>query len=330
MPEISVIVPVYNVKDYLEKSVGSVLKQSFTDYELILVDDGSTDGSGEIADKIKADNPDRDIKVIRQQNKGLGGARNTGIEAAVGEYLFFVDSDDTVADGCLAELDRYIKENNADIIFFDFIKVDENGKEIYYQKSYSNDGGSFSLDSSKDMLLIPPAAWNKIFRRSLFTESGIRFPERLWFEDLATTVNIYTFSKKNGYIPKPFYLYLQRGGSIMNSPNCDRNIEIITAVDIVLDYYKKNGLFEKFYDELEYLAAFHIYYLSSIRVMRIDKKHKLLDTYKSYMTENFPNFENNKYVSEKEKIIMKLLDRKMYGAVELTFKVKGVLNSIVK
>ena len=132
----SVIIPVYNVEKYLEKCLLSVLNQTFQDFQMIIVIDGATDGSEAIARRIKKEHPQADIQIIVQKNKGLGGARNTGMEYATGDYWLFIDSDDYLAENALEVLDRVTKDDKYDMIYFNSYVVNEQGKvlQIYYSK----------------------------------------------------------------------------------------------------------------------------------------------------------------------------------------------------
>ena len=136
MTKISVIIPVYNVEKYLSKCIESVLEQDFSDYEIILIDDGSTDTSGKLCDEY-AENYSA-IKVIHQQNKGLGGARNTGIEAAEGQYLLFVDSDDYIRDNIMTFLYDTAVCNDSDIVAFGMDYVYESGGKFATRRPISN------------------------------------------------------------------------------------------------------------------------------------------------------------------------------------------------
>ncbi len=239
MVKFSIVVPVYNVADYLPGCIASILSQDFTDYELILVDDGSTDNSGDLCEQLAAAHPTRLIRVIHQENKGLGGARNTGMQAACGEFLFFIDSDDTIAAGCLRKIAAYSEAHpEADIVAFDYVKVNEDGKVLFQHHSYPENGICASVREKKDLLLLEHSACDKVIRRTLFLKTGITFPERLWFEDLATIIKLYPHAKKIGYMQEGFYLYLERAGSIMNSEKCGRNIDIITVFDSLLPYFQ--------------------------------------------------------------------------------------------
>ena len=125
MHKLSIIVPVYNAKKYLKKCIDSILKQTYTDFELILIDDGSTDNSGEICDEYAKANSN--IRVIHKENEGLVAARKTGLQNALGEYIGFVDSDDYIDEGMYETLMKPIEKNNADISIGGLVSVNENG-----------------------------------------------------------------------------------------------------------------------------------------------------------------------------------------------------------
>ena len=185
MPKSSVIVPVYNVKDFLEKCVDSVLRQTERDFELLLIDDGSTDGSGALCDELAG--RDNRIRVIHQENKGLGGARNTGIEAASGDWLLFLDSDDWIEPETLEKALTAGEQQNADMVLFGFRSVDMQGKELGIFLDALPKNEPLSPKTHKDLLLCYPCAWNKLYKKRLFLETGVRYPLRVWYEDIRTT-----------------------------------------------------------------------------------------------------------------------------------------------
>lgn len=310
MPKFSVIIPMYNVENYIEKCILSVLNQTFTDYEIIVVDDGATDRSAERAEKLAKANPHR-IKLIHQENRGLGGARNTGLANATGEYIWFIDSDDSIKQNALEEIDAFIEKNDVQMVIFDYCTVDENENVLNMVCGYDKSGEIFSMEKYPEMLFMPNSACNKIYARSLFEKTNVIFPQREWFEDLSTIIKIYPYIEKVGYLNQCFYFYFQRSGSIMYNKNTDRNREIISAVESLINFYKENNLYDKYKDELEYLAVLHVYMLASVRVIKADYKSKLLDEFKTYIKTKFPSYHDNKYVlkmSRKEKLIIKLLD----------------------
>ena len=172
MPKASVIVPVYNVEGYLEKCVQSVLAQTEKDFELLLVDDGSTDHSGKLCDTLAQ--TDSRIRVIHQQNQGLGGARNTGIREAKAPWILLADSDDWIEPGILEKtLAAAGKAPDIDLVMFAYRTVDEAGRELGVFRENMPKGQALSLDQRPDILLTAPCAWNKLYRASLFHDWGI-------------------------------------------------------------------------------------------------------------------------------------------------------------
>lgn len=326
MPKISVIVPVYNVEHYLSKCLDSLVTQSFDDFEIIIVDDGSTDSSGMIAEKYAQQY--RNVQVITQENQGLGGARNTGIEHAAGDFFLFVDSDDYLLKDTLSSIYKKIIEENADMLIFGFSNVDIKGN-VLAEESYVSFKGN-CLRECPEILLGAPAAWNKLIHRDLFLKTDIRFPPRVWYEDLRTTTKLYIYAKKIVYINQPFYQYLKRPGSIMNTDKADRISEIIDAVEDVFSYYKKKNLFDTYKEEMEFIALNHMYYLGSLHVLAVERKNPLLHTFYTYMKEHFPNYMQNKYLSKlgpKGIVILKMLNRNYYFVLRSLLKFKRLGNT---
>lgn len=324
MPKASIIVPVYNVKDYLKKCVDSILNQTEKDFELLLIDDGSTDESGALCDGLARQDPR--VKVIHQENRGLGGARNTGIKAAKGKWLLLVDSDDWIEPETLEKTVEAGERENADMVIFGFRSVDENGKVLHtFVEDLPKDRG-LSLKEHKEILLTAPSAANKLYRRELFLRTGVEYPPRVWYEDIRTTPKLMAAAGSLVFLDYVGYNYLQRTGSIMNNINIDRNVEIIGAFEDILPYFQEKGLFEEYRDELCYLTLYHAYLTASVRVIRLDRKHPLVPKFAAYLTENFPDYRDNKYrniLTRNQKIILALLEKKLYFLVALLFKVKG-------
>ncbi len=289
----SIIVPVYNVEKFLAKCLDSVINQDFDDYEIIAVNDGSSDSSAEILDEYAKKNDK--IKVINQANKGLGGARNTAIENACGDILVFVDSDDFIPSKMLSTLSVYFDKYELDILSFDLTAV------------YSMDfpavesmvsADEFILLNKKDFLISEPTACAKAYRRSLYIDNNIRFPERLWYEDLATVYRLVPFADKIGYLKKPLYYYVQQPDSITHSANTTRMMEIVTAFNTVQSYFKEKGCFDEYYAELEWLCVKHVLYYSAHRFLTKGYHYKQMNALYKFVSSNYPDFKNNKYVLE--------------------------------
>ncbi len=324
--KISIIIPVYNTKDYFRKCVASVLASDTADCEIILIDDGSTDGeSGALCDKIAAEHPSL-VRVVHQENKGLGGARNTGIEAAHGDYLFFIDSDDTITPDALGALKRAINETGADILSFN-IKTDdgEGNGTVVYANAYT-DEAPFALSEHPEYLLSLPSACTRLWKRSLFTETGIRFPNKVWYEDIRTTAKLFAVAASIYTMDAPFYLYYQRPGSIMRATNVDRNREIIDAFEDIVAWFSEQGLFDQYRDVLCGLCIDNLYIAASVRVLRADTHHPLLRELSDYVEKTFPGYAKNTYLSrlgKTRKLVFSLLRLKQYRLLALLFRVRG-------
>ena len=237
---VSVVITTYKRRvSQIKAAIDSVLNQTYRNIELVIVDDGSTDKSAEIIDRIANLNRDK-IVSIHQENKGLGGARNTGLEKATGKYVWFIDSDDTIAPYSLKHLDEFIQKQEVDILVFDRVAIDELGNEMETEVGVDFEHEDiFSLEKNPQMLYMSPSACNKIFRKELFEKTKICFPDKIWFEDLYTIPKLYLQADKMGYLHESLYLYLQRDGSIMNNRSVEKNIDITTAANEIITYYKK-------------------------------------------------------------------------------------------
>ena len=213
MPKLSIIVPVYKVEPYIHKCVDSILNQTFTDFEIILVDDGSPDNCGKICDEYAQ--KDKRVRVIHKENGGLSDARNAGIDVAVGKIIGFVDSDDWIEAYMYAEMLSYMEENNLDIVCADTNQVKE-GK-VKFKPRYSKNKIWSRNEAVCEILngTLDNAAWNKIYKRNVIGD--VRYPKGRIYEDVATTYKFISNSQKVGYISKAYYNYLKRKGSIVAS-----------------------------------------------------------------------------------------------------------------
>lgn len=324
MPKLSIVIPVYRVQDYLPACLDSAILPGREDYEIIVVDDGSPDRSGEIAEEYARRHPGL-IRVLHQPNGGLGAARNTGIEAAKGEYLLFLDSDDSLAPGAVEEMLEELRQP-CDILIFDYLCVSETGRSLDYQKGCGKEG-DFSLTDYPGLLLELPSACNKLWRRSLFA-GGLRFPGRLWFEDLATSPRLYLRAERIRAVPRPWLRYLQRAGSITNAKDPSRNREIIDALQIVRDDFEARGALDKYAAELEILAVKHQLLASTVRVNLADPKSPLQRELLADLDQKCPNWRENRYLPAlpaQHRLLLKLMDKGRYGAVHALMTANNLL-----
>ena len=170
MIKLSVVIPVYNVEKYLAKCLDSVIYPERSDYEIIIVNDGSTDSSPNICHNYTEKFPEL-IKVLTTTNGGLGAARDVGIDAACGKYIVFLDSDDYLSPNAVPEMLSML-ERDFDILFFDTRSISEDGRVLKYIQGCTPEG-EFTLESFPELLFEMPSAWNKIYRRCLFTDNKI-------------------------------------------------------------------------------------------------------------------------------------------------------------
>ena len=247
---ISVIIPVYKVEKYLEKCIESIIKQTYTNLQIILVDDGSPDNCGKICDEYAK--KDSRIEVIHKANGGLSDARNVGINRANGRYIGFVDSDDYIKEDMYEKLINLIKEYNADVSICNLYDVID-GKE--YVRNKDNGIHEYSrIDILKEILLdknIQSYAWNKLYKKELFDE--IKYPIGKKYEDIGTT--FYLFEKCNKIVvtSEPEYYYLKRADSLVNNVT---ESTILDYTEIIIQRY----LYIK--QNIEELRKYNNYYLT--------------------------------------------------------------------
>ena len=223
MAKVSVIVPIYNVEEFLSKLLDSLILQTLREIEIILVDDGSLDRSGQICDEYSK--KDTRINVIHKKNGGVSAARNDGLKEAHGEYVIFCDSDDWLPENALELLYKKGKETNADIIIGDVYQYKDGvcKQARFYKESFVTDDALFinkmiQADIYKTYCPLPPkegpafgygGPWNKAVRLSLLTENEIKFDTRVKgiYDDLLYTAHILSKAKRVAYIKEPVYYY---------------------------------------------------------------------------------------------------------------------------
>ena len=298
MPKLSIIVPVYKVEQYIHKCVDSILNQSFTDFELILIDDGSPDNCGAICDDYAQ--KDERIRVIHKENGGLSDARNFGIDASQGEIIGFVDSDDYLDKDMYNQMITYLEENDCDVVCCDTYIVRGDKKKF---KPRYKENKIFRNEQAINEILngnLDNAAWNKIYKRSVIKD--IRYPKGRIYEDVATTYKFIFNAGKVGYMSKPFYNYIKRKGSIVASGfnsksrydcflgykerlnfakeknlKCINDCELLTletALAVLTAFYAndEDAYTERFVDVRNFIGEhLHIKYVS-----RMKAKHKFL------------------------------------------------------
>lgn len=242
-PEFTVIIPVYNVAPYLRKCISSVLEQEFQSYELILVDDGSTDGSKEICDEYT--NADSRIKVLHQKNQGASVARNKGIEKALGEYIIFLDGDDYWYDKkVLNKIYLRLKLSNAEVLSFNYVKIYTDMTDKPYLKEHKNmplnrgEKESLKYQIDRDIWLSCP--WNKVIKRRLFDNGNLKFRPGITSEDIDWCFRLALYAERFDFIADVIVCYRQRQTSISNAITVKKMDVLIDNIEECLSLLIQN------------------------------------------------------------------------------------------
>lgn len=259
MNEITIIIPVYNVEKYLRDSIESAMNQTYQNIEILLIDDGSKDSSGNICDEYAK--KDTRIKVFHQENRGLSGARNTGLKNAKGKYIMFLDSDDTFEKDACEKLFNYIEETNADYVIGNYTNMDEDGtiwdNPVFDKNKYQKFKLSIT-DYEKSFYIMNSGVWNKIFRKSFLDELGILFEEGLPAEDAIFTTYCFMKSENVYYLPEVVYDYrLRYSDSISTSCSKKYFMGINKAYRLIYNNFKENN----------HLDYYRYFYAKSVNYM---------------------------------------------------------------
>ncbi|MGN1311391.1 MAG: glycosyltransferase family 2 protein [Bacilli bacterium] len=305
--KVSVIVPVFNVENYLEKCLTSLVNQTLKDIEIIIINDGSTDGSQKIIDKFKKEN--NNIKNYIQQNKGQASARNFGLQHCSAEYVTYVDSDDYIELDMMEKLYNNIKKNKYDIIISNIIKEEGNKKYIF--KNF----WQVKEEVNKNFMISHMGPVARLYRRKFLIDNKFKFLEGVIYEDLGSIPMLGMYTNKIGYVDEAYYHYVIRKGSIMKPLKYNKKMEDIFKVMNNLS----NKINEEYKEELEYLYIEHLLYGASLRFVDFNKKDMLLKI-KNIMHEKYPKYRNNIYYKNKSikfKLICLLSYHGCYGIVKI-------------
>lgn len=241
-PKVSIIVPIYNVERFLHCCVDSVLAQTFTDFELLLVDDGSKDNSGKICDQYAE--KDRRVKVVHKQNGGLTSARNAGLALAFGEWVMYLDGDDWIEPDMLESLFREGEDTGADIVLGDFLFAYPN-REVPYRLPDWDDCKITSLN--RYIISVWTCVWGGIHRRSLYEEHQLQSPHGVTYcEDFHLIVRLCYFARRVTNVHRPFYHYRQQGDSIMHKLNKKTERDEQWVYQDIIGFFKNQGVYKDY------------------------------------------------------------------------------------
>ena len=307
--KLSIIVPVYNVEKYLEECVDSLLNQTLQDLEIFLVDDGSTDRSGEIADRYAREYPDK-VHTLHLNNGGQGRARNAALPMASGDYVGFVDSDDWIERDMYEKLLDRAEKTGADVVVCDFLEHYADGREQTLPACFQDHPLSAAGSSC-----------NKIFRRSLIGD--LRFPEGLWYEDFYFSAVMLLRSKRTEFIPEPLYVYRRGQESTMHNNNARKNLDMLKIMELI-----EREIGEDAREDFDFLVINHVVLDSISRLARQDApdKAEVIRAFRRYAHEKIPHLTrcpSFRAETRNRRIIMFLNYHGLEQAAQLILRVKN-------
>lgn len=328
MEKISIVVPIYNAEQYISSCIESLCNQTYSNIEIVLVDDGSTDRSGKICDEYAS--KDSRIKVIHKVNGGVSSTRNAGIDNAEGEYIMFVDSDDEICEDCVSSNLTLAKENDADLVIYGFLynAIDEgschnNGFDQDYILSEAEFFDGFYCDIVEREFINPP--WNKLIRKTLLTENKIRFNENYSIcEDMAFSTEVVAASKKIVLNHEICYKYnIKLTGSLVFKFHENYFEALTNFYDLSLAYcnrYMNQTKQRKCIDSI--YSSLAIMYIKQICCNdKWEKKDKMVKLKSILKDTKFLSALQNAELNRKKTIVRFLIHRKQYQCIYIMYRI---------
>lgn len=295
MPKVSIIVPVYNSQRYLVECLESLVNQSLKDIEIVIIDDGSKDNSAQIIEEYRS-RYSSIIKVLSQKNSGQAVARNKGIQICTGDYIGFLDSDDTAELDMFEKMYATAKESDADFVYCDFYYVTDSGKQLSHLPKCEE-----PQKLILDCIVVP---WNKLYKAEVIKNNNVYFPEGFFYEDTGWFVKTVPYIHKAIKLDEALVNHFKREGSSVTALDDKRVGHIFPVLEDTVQFYKSTGKYKQFELELEYFYA-KILLCSSLlrRVSRVqDRTIRKELVHKTFLELNtyFPEYKKNKYVIQKK------------------------------
>lgn len=302
--KLSIIVPVYNMeKDgKLKYCLDSLISQQMDDYEIVAVDDKSTDRSLEILRQYEAQYPELFQIVVSEQNNRQGGAKNRGLAVAKGEWIGFMDSDDWASPYMFPKLLKKAEETGADVVGCDYLLTDQIGLEegIAVENNTSEQCGLLDEEKYKKLVLKPGSMVVKIYRRALFEAHDIRFPEKMFYEDNAIGVLPLLYAKRFERVEECLYFYYQHSTSTVHTVDMNKLSDRVRTAQIYLEECKKRGFYKKYQKEMDY-KVFELGYRNTLfSYLQSEKipKYSFIRDMKHFLETNVPKYWENPYYQQ--------------------------------
>lgn len=282
--KISVVVACYNVEKFVKECIESLKSQTYSNIEVLLIDDGSKDGTKNIIKSVISGDPR--FQYYYQKNSGVSSARNLGLKYATGEYITFLDSDDYVEPTFLEKLYQSIQTNNSDFAICSI-------KRVYPKKN------TYHHIQEEDVYLAKlPAMWNKLCRIELLKKNNIFFPENIWYEDLAVGTEVFLSAKKFSIVDEFLHNYRQQEGSLIRRSD-NRIFDIYKTIEIIEDYAQKKKIQKKYHYNLEFINIYHILIGTTYRASFHECFSKdMVEAICQRVEKKYPNWFKNPYLEK--------------------------------
>lgn len=316
---ISIIIPVYNVEQYIEKCIKSLISQSYENIEIIFINDGTPDNSRKIISKYEKKY--KNIRCIDKENGGQAVARNLALKEAKGDYVIFIDSDDWVDKDMCKKFIEVAEKENADLVFSSKFYQVENEKKTEIV-SYGNEEENVLIK----YLLTQSNPWNKLIRKDLIIKNKLFFPEIRAYEDISVVPLWGMKAKKIACLNESTYYYLIREGSTMKQTTYNPKLEaIFVSMDNLINRFNKLKNKESYKNEIEWIFIEHLLHGASLRFFQFDNYKDNIKKINKILSTNFPNWKKNKYYQKqsiKYKIVCTLFYKEHYKILKLLLKNK--------
>lgn len=313
--KLSIIVPVYNMAadGKLNFCMDSLINQTIEDYEIIAVDDKSTDDSLAVLKDYEAKYPDK-VKVIASpNNRRQGGAKNLGLRAASGEWIGFIDSDDWVAPDYYEKLFAEAERTGADIVGCNYCTAYEHSFKVgeILRSNYPWQAGIMDAEKYAQAILIPGSMVTKIYKRSIFYDNGLWFPEYTFYEDNCTGVLTMLYCKQFAYVDEPMYYYYQHNVSTVHHVSVEKCNDRLKTMEMLMGECYKRGFLEEYPEEIEYRFT-EMFYVNTLFSYMINmpffkKRISYLRLLRDGILAYFPEYASNPYFEEKQDAEVKKL-----------------------
>lgn len=313
MPKLSIIIPAYNAEEFIDSCVSSLLEQTYQDFDVIVVNDGSKDKTLEILTQIKNEKK-LSLTILNQENSGQAVARNNALKHVQGEYIMFLDIDDTIEPNMLEDMMEVVEKENADIVWCHLNNF-ENGIKTEISLEIEN-----VADAKKDYILNNSGPCAKVIKKDIIITHRLFFLEHHIYEDIAVVPTYALYANKIIHIDKAYYNYFVNPNSTMHQQTYHKKLEdIFSSMETLSNHFTDT----KYCDELEFLYIKHLLHAASLRFWKFKEGKDSLIKIVSIMRKKYPHWNKNKYYrkrSLKFKIVCECFYHKQYWLLRLLLK----------